>query len=96
MATAIHGIVSGDESTVHEEPHVEGTRVTVRQLHGEVEGRGIDPETVADRYEIEVASVYEALAYYHRNPAEMRAAERRTERAGDIAAEKSDCTPPEE
>jgi uncharacterized protein (DUF433 family) len=93
MATAIHGIVAGDESDIHEEPHVRGSRITVRFIHGRVEERGLRPETVADRHNLDVASVYEALAYYHRNPAEMREAEERHEHAGEKAAEMSDCTP---
>jgi uncharacterized protein (DUF433 family) len=96
MATAIHGIVAGDESEIHDEPHIEGSRITVRSIHARVEERGLDPETVADRHDLDVASVYEALAYYHRNPREMREAEERHERAGEKAAELSDCTPPEQ
>ena len=37
-----------------------------------VEERGVDPETVADRYDLDVANVYHALAYYHDHPREMR------------------------
>jgi uncharacterized protein (DUF433 family) len=54
------------------EPHVAGRRVSVRQVHALVEERGVDPETVADRYDLDVADVYYALAYYHDNPREMR------------------------
>jgi len=54
------------------EPHVTGRRVSVRQVHALVEERGVDPETVADRYDLDVADVYHALAYYHDHPREMR------------------------
>jgi len=54
------------------EPHVAGRRVSVRQVHALVEERGVDTETVADRYDLDVADVYHALAYYHGNPREMR------------------------
>lgn len=53
------------------EPHVVGRRVSVLQLHELVEGRGLDPTTVADRFDLDVADVYRALAYYHDNPREM-------------------------
>jgi uncharacterized protein (DUF433 family) len=53
------------------EPHIAGHRVSVRQVYALVEERGIDPETVADRYDLDVADVYHALAYYHDNPREM-------------------------
>lgn len=93
MATALQGIVSGDESDVHEEPHIDESRITVRFVHQRVEEAGLDPETVADRHNLDVASVYEALAYYHRNPKEMRVARERHERASERAAELSNCTP---
>lgn len=74
-------IISADESEVHDEPHIEGTCVTVRRVHERVERDGLRPETVADRLGIGRAQVYNALAYYHENPEDMRAAEdRRRER----------------
>ena len=54
------------------EPHVAGRRVSVRQVHALVEERGVDPETVAARYDLDIADVYHALAYYHDHPREMR------------------------
>ncbi|MFC6721615.1 DUF433 domain-containing protein [Halobacteriaceae archaeon SHR40] len=53
------------------EPHIAGHRVSVRQVYALVGERGIDPETVADRYDLDVADVYHALAYYHDHPREM-------------------------
>jgi uncharacterized protein (DUF433 family) len=54
------------------EPHVRGRRISVRQVYTLVEERGEDPEAVADRYDLDVADVYHALAYYHDHPREMR------------------------
>ncbi len=62
---------------VHDEPHIEGRRITVRFVRERVEGVGLDPETVADRYDLDLADVYRALAYYHDHPGEMREVERR-------------------
>lgn len=53
------------------EPHIAGHRVSVRQVYALVEERGIHSETVADRYDLDVADVYHALAYYHDHPREM-------------------------
>jgi uncharacterized protein (DUF433 family) len=72
MAVTKSRIRSGDESAVHDEPHIKGSRVTVQHIHERVEGRGLRPETVAERLNLPLADVYEALAYYHRNPEEMR------------------------
>jgi len=66
------GIVSADESEVHDGPHIAGTRVTVRHIHERVEENGLRPETLADRLDLSRAQVYNALAYYHKNPEEMR------------------------
>jgi len=95
MAVTKYRIVSGDESDIHAEPHIEGSRVTVRQIHASVEEGGLRPETVADRHTLDVGEVYEALAYYHRNPEEMRAVEERHERAAAEAAQCSSVTPEE-
>jgi uncharacterized protein (DUF433 family) len=62
------------------EPHVRGRRISVRQLHALVES-GADPEAVADRYNLDVADVYHALAYYHDHPVEMRGVEEDREAA---------------
>lgn len=72
MAVTKSRIRTGDESDIHDEPHIEGSRVTVQHIHERVEGRGLRPETVAERLNLPLADVYEALAYYHRNPAAMR------------------------
>ncbi len=65
------------------EPHIRGRRISVRQVYALIEERGEDPEAVADRYDLDVADVYHALAYYHDHPREMRAVE--TERKNAIA-----------
>lgn len=67
------------------EPHIRGRRVSVRQVYALVEERGEDPEAVADRYDLDVADVYHALAYYHDHPREMRDVEQEREDAmGDF------------
>jgi uncharacterized protein (DUF433 family) len=63
------------------EPHIRGRRISVRQVYALVENRGEDPEAVADRYDLDVADVYHALAYYHDHPREMRETEREREDA---------------
>lgn len=58
------------------EPHVRGRRISVRQVYALVEEQGEDPEAVADRYDLDVADVYHALAYYHDHPREMHEVEK--------------------
>lgn len=90
------GIVPGEESTIHDEPHVEGSRITVRYIQKRVEERGLRPETVADRHNLALAGVYAALSYFHNNPEEMRAVEARYERLAEEAERRSTLEPPGE
>lgn len=83
MATTTGRIVPADESDLHDEPHIEGRRITVQFIHERVEGRGLDPETVATRHDLALADVYRALTYYHDHPDEMRAVERAREEAAE-------------
>lgn len=94
MPTQRYRIVSGADSEIHEEPHVEGSRITVRDVRDRVEERNLSPDRVAERYDLDVAAVYEALAYYHANPEEMRQVESRHERAIDEARRRSTLAPP--
>lgn len=66
---------------LHDEPHLEGRRITVQFVKTQVEDRGLEPRTVGDRHDIDVADVYRALTYYHDHPDEMRAVERQREEA---------------
>ena len=95
MATQQYRIVSADDSDIHGEPHIEGSRVTVRDVHARVEHRGLAPERVAERYNLDISDIYEALAYYHSNPEEMRRVKERHEKAAAEARARSSLTPPE-
>lgn len=57
------------------EPHIRGRRISVRQVFALVVEAGEDPETVAEWFDLDLADVYHALAYYHDHPREMRAVE---------------------
>jgi uncharacterized protein (DUF433 family) len=94
MATQNAGI----EEELLDEPHVAGRRVSVLQLRDRVEEVGEAPQAVAEAYDLEVAAVYQALAYYHTHTEEMeRHRERREAEAvrEKIAAERPEgVTPP--
>lgn len=95
MAVTKYRIVSGDESEIHDEPHLEGSRVTVRQLHALIETAELRPQQIAERHGVDVGALYEALAYYHRNPEEMRRVEARHDRAAAEAVRRSSIIPTE-
>jgi uncharacterized protein (DUF433 family) len=69
------------------EPHIEGRRIGVRQIRDCVEGGGLRPETVADRYDLDRADVYRALAYYHEHPREMERIDEEREQAYEALLE---------
>ena len=78
---------SGVQRVAHDllgEPHIRGRQISVRQIATLAEEQDAEPETVADRFGLDVADVYHALAYYHDHPGEMQAVKR--ERAEAIAA----------
>jgi len=81
---------------VHDEPHIAGSRITVRHVYERVHGRGLWPETGAERHDLDIADVYRALVYYHEHPEEMRAVERRRDEAIESARERTTITPPDE
>lgn len=70
-------------------PRIAGRRISVRFIREAVEGRGLDPQTVADRHDLDIADVYRALTYYHEHPGEMARFEKqrseRNERLDEIA-----------
>lgn len=83
MSQTTRGVVR----ELHDEPHLEGRRITVQFIKTQVEDRGLSPRTVADRHDLDVADVYRALTYYHDNPAEMREVEHQREDAIEEHAE---------
>ena len=85
MSRQVNTVVSGDESGIHDEPHIRDRRITARHIHALVEERGLDTQTVADRFDLTAAEVYHALAYYHDHPEETRAAKERRRALHDAA-----------
>lgn len=77
-----------------DEPHVTGRRVTVLQLYERVEELGKDPHDVAAEYDLDVATVYNALAYYHTNPEEMSRIRNRRETTEAQLRERANQTRP--
>ena len=95
MTTHQYRIVSTDESDIHGEPHIRGSRVTVRDVQARVEQRGLSPELVAERYNLDAEAIYAALAYYHRHSEVMRLVEERHKQAVAEAKERSSLAPPD-
>ncbi|MFC7156049.1 DUF433 domain-containing protein [Halomarina halobia] len=63
------GIRSGD-------PRVEGTRITVLDVKRRVIDNGEDPHVVAGEYELSMADLFRALAYYYDHRDELVERER--------------------
>ena len=78
------------EGVLGGEPRIDGTRIGVLFVHERVEGRGLEPQTVADRHDLDVADVYRALAYYHDHPDEMAMIEGKREERRENAESNPD------
>ena len=63
------------------EPHLRGRRLTVLDIFDGATRD--DPTTVATRYDLAVADVYAALAYYHAHEDEMVRHRRKRAKASD-------------
>lgn len=77
-----------------DEPHIAGRRIPVLTIVERVEGRGLDPRTVATRHDLDVTAVYAALLYYHEHPDEFE--EVRREREELMAEIEADIDRPED
>lgn len=88
--------MSASESETHEEPRLPKSRISIRDIGQQVEKRGDSPVQVAERFDIDLAAVYEALAYYHGNPEEMRRVEEHRAELADKAEEITTVRPPDE
>ncbi|WP_049937073.1 DUF433 domain-containing protein [Haloplanus natans] len=85
------------EDVLGGKPRIDGTRIGVYFVHERVEGRGLEPRTVADRHDLDVADVYRALAYYHDHPDEMaRIEQKRGERREKAESNPDVATGPED
>lgn len=65
---------------LHDEPHLEGRRVTVRRLQSLVEEAGKPAAEVAEQFDLDIADVYAALHYYYTHPEEMEKARQKQQR----------------
>lgn len=76
------------------EPRVAGRRISVLQIHEQVEERGLEPGTVAGTYDLDVADIYHALAYYHDHIEEMMKVRQQREQV--IEAHRDDALTPDD
>lgn len=53
------------------QPRISDRRISVLQIVEWVHEEGMDPETVAAEFDLEMAAIYHALAYYYDNVEEM-------------------------
>jgi uncharacterized protein (DUF433 family) len=49
------------------QPRIEGRRISVLQIVEWVHEEGMDPETIATEFDLDMAEIYRALAYYYEN-----------------------------
>lgn len=59
------------EGVLGGQPRIEERRISVVQLVEWVNEEGMAPETVATEFDLELATIYRALAYYYEHIEEM-------------------------
>jgi uncharacterized protein (DUF433 family) len=72
-------IVSTD-GVMGRQPRIEGHRISVLQVVEWIHEEGMDPETVAVEFDLDMADIYRALTYYYENIESMGAWRDRRER----------------
>ncbi|WP_079890830.1 DUF433 domain-containing protein [Halococcus agarilyticus] len=78
MAQAVARIVETPD-VLGGKPRIDGTRIGVYFVHEQIDGRGVDPKTLAAEHDLDVADVYRALTYYYDHPERMAAIQSRRE-----------------
>jgi len=63
--------IVSEEGVMGGQPRIEGHRISVLQIVEWVHEEGLDPETVATEFDLDMADIYRALAYYYDNIDEM-------------------------
>jgi len=77
------------EGVLGGKPRLDGRRVSVLQVAELVVDYGDDPADVADQFDLSLAEVHEALAYYYNNVDEMETYRQRREELTDTLEEES-------
>jgi len=70
VTQSLEGLITRDPQLRGGRPIIAGTGVTVRTIVGYYK-LGLTPEETADQMDLDLASVYAALAYYHLNKDEI-------------------------
>lgn len=77
------------EHELMDEPHIAGRRISVLRINDLVKDGEDSPETVADTFDLDLADIYHALAYYYEHPDEMAAIREHQDAVIDDLAERS-------
>jgi uncharacterized protein (DUF433 family) len=72
VSQSLEGLIITDPNLRGGRPIIAGTGVTVRTIVGHYK-LGLTPEETADQMDLDLASVYAALAYYHLNKDDIEA-----------------------
>ena len=76
------------EDTLGGEPRIDGRRIGVLHIAARVVDKGEHPENVAADYDLDLAAVHHALAYYYDHPDEMQEWREKKHQAAQRASER--------
>ena len=60
------------EDTVGGKPRIDGTRIRVVDIVGYYEELSLEPDEIAEKFDLDTEDVYAALVYYYEHPKEVR------------------------
>jgi hypothetical protein len=97
MATQqVLGIVSGEDSAIHDEPHIEGSQITVRYIQRSVEERAASSDGRRPPSPRSGRCLRSSHLLPHTHPDEMRRVEQQRADLDAQAEAMTTLTPPEE
>lgn len=83
------------EGVMGGQPRLDGRRISVLQIVEWIPEEGMEPETVAVEFDLELADVYRALTYYYDNVDEMAEWRERRDRRIWESRESEEELPPD-
>jgi uncharacterized protein (DUF433 family) len=83
--------IVSEEGVMGGQPRIEGRRISVLQIVEWIHEEGMDPETVATEFDLDLADIHRALTYYYDNVEEMSTwRDRREDRIRESKREQPD------
>ena len=82
--------IVSDANVRNGQPHIDGTDVTVQEVYVAYAREGLEPAEVANEFDVDLARVHEAIAYYYDHASSLRG--RTSEKVAELTGGDEDET----